>query len=328
LARLNLNESPFPPSPRVVEELARSGYLLNRYYDRELWHELIKLLSHYAKLPREYVSPYPSSSDALCKLLRLAKRKGLRVLTVRPGFHAMKHFASVEGVELHYIDLKLPNFELDTDALLKAVDEKTMLILYNPNNPTSNILVEDPGIVREIASRVGILVIDEAYYEFSGVTFAPLVKELGNLAVVRTMSKAFCLAGARVGYVLAAPELLKELDSLRIKFDIPIPSIAAAVAALKDLDYVRKVVEAIKVMRDRLASELREMGLRVLPSATNFLFVEVGARGVEVAKKLEEMGVYVMAFDEPPIENFIRVSIGREDENARFLRALRKVLGR
>ncbi len=327
MARLYLNESPFPPSPKVVEELARSGYVLNRYYDRELWNKLIKLLSHYAKLPREYVSPYPGSSEALCKLLRLARREGLRAVSLRPGFHAMKDFARVEDVELEYFDLELPSFELDVDKLLKTVDESTMLFIFNPNNPTSNVLIRDPSIVREIASRVRILVIDEAYYEFSGITFAPLVKELGNLVIVRTMSKAFCLAGARVGYVLASPEMIKRLDSLRIKFDIPIPSIAAAVAALQDLDHVKKVVEAIKVMRSRMARELEAMGLRVLPSATNFLFVEVGVRGTEVAAKLREKGIMVTAFDDPPsIQNFIRVSIGKEDENARFLRALREVL--
>lgn len=327
MARLNLNESPFPPSPRVVEELARAGYVLNRYFDEELWNNFVKALSHYAKLPREYVSPYPSSSDALCKLLRLARFEGMRVVVVWPGFFALRDFARVEGVDLEFYNLKLPNFELDVEELLKLVDEKTMLILCNPNNPTSNMLIEDGRIVEELSSRTGILVVDEAYYEFSGVTFAHLVKKLENLVIVRTLSKAFCLAGARVGYVLAHPSMISKLDRLRVKFDIPIPSIAAAYAALRDLDYVKKVVEAIKVLRDRMASRLRELGLRVLPSATNFLFVELPRRGAEVAEELKKMGVYVAFFDEPPIQNFIRVSVGREDENARFVRALARVLG-
>lgn len=327
MARLNLNESPFPPSPRVIEELARSGYVLNRYFDENLWNDFMKALSHYAKLPREYVSPYPSSSDALCKLLRLARFEGLRVVTTHPGFFALKDFARVEGVKLEFFELRPPSFELDVEKLEKFVDGNTMLILYNPNNPTSNILIRDERIVEELASRTKILVIDEAYYEFSGVTFAPLVKKLENLVIVRTLSKAFCLAGARVGYVLANPSTLSKLDSLRIKFDIPIPSIAAAYAALRDLDHVRKVVEAIKVLRERLARELRELGLRVLPSATNFLFVELPRRGAEVARELEKMGIYVAVFDEPPIQNFIRVSVGKEDENARFVRGLRRVLG-
>jgi len=328
MARLHLNESPYPPSPLVAEELARSAYTLNRYRDEDLERALLREIARYVDVPREFVSVYPSSSAALIAIMKMCRFEGLRFVTTHPGFHALREFARLEGIEIERIPLKLPNFELDLDEVLRRVDDRTVLMIANPNNPTSNVLIDREEVVERLAERVRILVLDEAYAEFWGKSFVSLTKRVPNLVIVRTFSKAFALAGARIGYIVAQPQTLKKIDSYRVPFDLPTPSIAAALAALQDRRHAQMIVRNVVHLRERMARELRSMGLRVLPSATNFLFVDVGRRCSEVAEELRKRNILVACFEEPPIETFIRVSVGREEECFEFIKALREVLAR
>ncbi len=326
-ARLHLNENPFPPSPRVGMYLARYFYLFNRYDSKELTDRLYELLSNYVGFDREYIDVYPSSSAAITSIMFYARCKGARFVTSRPGFFALEEYARIAEIHVNYFELKPKSFEIDLEKLMRVVDSNTVLFIANPNNPTSNILINDAKLVEELCSIAHLVVLDEAYFEFSNVTFIDLVRKLPNLVIVRTLSKAFALAGARIGYIVAQPHLIKELSRYRIGYDVPLPSIVCAIAALEDLDYARKTVETIKFLREKMRRELESMGLYVVPSATNFLFVEVGD-GTKVARELEARGILVKFFDDPLTKEFIRVSVGREEENRKFIEALRKILGR
>ncbi len=326
--RLHLNESPFPPSPYVGEYLARYATILNRYESKELETELLRELASYVGLEREYISIYPSSSAALITILKYTKRKGFRFLMTFPGFHAIKEFAELEDISVEYHRLTPRTFKLNEDALLRELDKRTVLYISNPNNPTSNILITDEKTIVELCERSALLVLDEAYYEFSGITFTKLLRDgtCENLVIIRTFSKAFALAGARIGYLLGNPKTLSELNSYRPLFDVPIPSMAAALAALRDKNYVMKLVASIKYLRDKLRSEVESLGLYILPSATNFLFIELPTKSIIIAEKLKKQGILVKPYSDPGIENYIRVSVGSEEENRKFIEALKNVL--
>ena len=325
--RMHLNEAPFPPSPVVAEYLEKYSRVLNRYSWEELSNELLEELSQYVGVDRGCVSVYPSSSEALRTILRYVKKQGYKFLMLVPGFHAIYEFANIEGVQVEELSLDLPGFTLPIERLLSVADRRTTVYLSNPNNPTSNLLVRDREVIEELCQRAALVVVDEAYFEFSGVTFAELVESrCSNLVIIRTFSKAFALAGARVGYLASSKELVREIDKHRPYYDVPIPSMAAALGALQDLDYMKKIVDEVKKLREELRRGVEKLGLRVLPSETNFLFIELPVKGEIVAKELKKRGILTKYFRRPEIERFLRVSVALREENKAFLENLRDVL--
>lgn len=324
--RMHLNESPFSPSPAVRERVLEYLDKLNLYHIKDLEEKFTNSLSRYVGVPTEYLSVYPGSSEALVAILRYCRRRGLKPITVWPSFHGVEEFANVEGVNLGYVRLVPDSFELNLVELARKGGPDRALYIVNPNNPTSNTLFEDFDTLEFLLRKFGLVVVDEAYYEFSGFTVVRKVLEEEKLVVVRTFSKAFSLAGARVGYVVANPDVGRELRGLEVAFSTPVTSIAAALGALEDLDYVRRVVAEVVRLRDELKELLRSEGLRVLDSRTNFLFVKTPVKGSEVARELAKRGVRVRAYSDPDIEYFIRVSIASRECNEKFIDALRQVL--
>ena len=324
--RMHLNESPFGPSPAVRARVLEYLDKLNLYYIRDLGERFTSSLSRYVGVPTEYLSVYPGSSEALIAILRYCRRRGLKPVTVWPSFHGVEEFASAEGVSLGYARLVPDRFELNLTELARKGGPDRALYIANPNNPTSNMLFEDPDTLEFLLRRFGLVVVDEAYYEFSGFTVARRVLGEERLVVVRTFSKAFSLAGARVGYVVADPAVGHELRELEAAFSTPTTSIAAALGALEDLDYARKVVAEVVRLRDELKEALRSEGLIVMDSRTNFLFVKTPVRGFKVARELAKRGIRVRAYRDPDIEYFIRVSVASREYNEKFVEVLRQVL--
>ncbi len=324
--RMHLNESPFSPSPAVRARVLEYIDKLNLYYIKDLEDRFTSSLSRYVGVPAEYLSVYPGSSEALVAILRYCKRRGLKPITVWPSFHGIEEFADAEGVDLGYVRLVPEYFELNLADLARMGGPNRALYIVNPNNPTSNMLFEDLNTLEFLLRRFGLVIVDEAYYEFSGFTVVKKVLGEEKLVVVRTFSKAFSLAGARVGYVVADPSIGRELGDLEVAFSTSITSIAAALGALEDLDYVRRVVAEVERLRDELKELLRSLGLRVLDSRTNFLFVKTPIKGFEVARKLAKRGIGVRAYRDPDIEYYIRVSVASWEDNKKFVEALKQVL--
>jgi len=324
--RMHLNESPFSPSPAVRVRVLEYLDKLNLYHIKDLEERLTCSLSRYVGVPAEYLSVYPGSSEALVAILRYCKRRGLKPITVWPSFHGVEEFAVAEGVDLGYVRLIPEYFELNLAELAKRGGPDRALYIVNPNNPTSNMLFEDLETLESLLRKFGLVVVDEAYYEFSGFTVVRRVLEKEKLVVVRTFSKAFSLAGARVGYVVADPSIGRELRDLEVAFSTSTTSIAAALGALEDLDYVRRVVAEVARLRDELKELLRSLGLRVLDSRTNFLFVKTPIKGFEVARELAKRGIRVRAYRDPDIEYYIRVSVASREDNKKFIESLKQVL--
>ncbi len=220
--------------------------------------------------------------------------------------------------------LKEPFFRPGLNKLASMARASKLVMVANPNNPTGNLVVDGESVRTMLDEAKGLVVVDEAYYEFSGVTVASLVRKYDNLVVLRTFSKAFSLAGLRVGYALASPEVTDALYRARPPFTVTSLSLAAATAALSDLGYVRSCVERIAAERTRLTEEMYMLeNVQPFPSEANFiLFRSVKGLGEKLARE----GILIRDLSDVFSAPFYRVSVGAKQENDAFLEALKKVV--
>jgi histidinol-phosphate aminotransferase len=221
---------------------------------------------------------------------------------------------------------------VDLDAMLSAVTEKTKVIyVANANNPTGTMLPF--GELRSFLERVPaqtVVVIDEAYIEFADdhhQSMVSLVTEFSNLVVSRTFSKAYGLAGLRVGYGLANVELISLLEKMRQPFNVNAIALSAAAAAYKDQGFLNKVVKHNLIERAKIESTLDHLGLKYLPSQTNFLAIELPDCAAFCIEFLQSKGVIVRSLKSYQMQNWFRLSVGLEQENRLFITKLKEFLG-
>jgi len=330
--RLSLNESPFPPEEESLSLLARYGSRANLYIIEELHRDFMEALSRYVGIDEEFLDVYPGSSYLIVLMLIYAKVRGLPLVMPYPSFHPIYRLAGEFGVEVVNVPLGNGDFSLDPSLLLEAGRGK-IVYFSNPNNPTSNLLVSDVGLVRELSEEADSVFIDEAYYEFSGVTLKDLVRELGNLVIVRTFSKAFSLAGIRLGYGILGDVIRRRLKRLRIGYEVSVLSEAMGLGALRSVERMRERVKEICRVRDSSISQLRMLGVRVAESRTNFLFIDVGTDCRYVRDELKARGIEVLCFRDVEVlgkdfPTFIRVTVGSEKDMRYFTASLEEILSR
>jgi histidinol-phosphate aminotransferase len=315
-----MSEMPYPPPQRVVEAAHQALTKLNRYTDPKDLRRLRKSLAHYAGVPERHVILSPGS-DLLLRELVHAFSSGRKVVTVSPSFlptvQAIKQFSP----RRLYFRLLPPDFDLNLELLITALDEASLLIIDNPNNPTGRMLLDRQAVETILEHQETLLVIDEAYYEFSNVTFADMVTDFPRLAVVRTMDKAFSLAGARVAYAIVGEVFSDALSAFQAY--LPQPSLYAALEALRDVGYMRENVHQLVEEKERLRHALEALGVDVHPSSANFLLVRT--RVPDVARRLRDVGVLVADVSEQLPPGFVRVSVGTRTENDAFLTACAKI---
>ena len=271
-----------------------------------------------------------NGSNVLIQALTIAAGIGRTVLTVAPTFAVYASQARLLGAELLEVPLA-PGFTLPEDGLVAALEGRSgVAFLADPAAPTGGRM-DPPGVERfaRAAHATGrwLTVIDEAYAEFAGVDHARLARELDSVVLLRTFSKALGLAGARLGYALAAPELAVHLRKVLLPFSVSALQVAAGLAALERPEAVAQRVTAVVAERERLAAALRTFpGIEVFPSVTNFVLFRVDDPGA-VHSGLLERGVVVRRQDHlPGLEGCLRVTAGLPQENDAFLRALEGVL--
>ena len=327
--RLDWNESPYPPSPDAVAAITAFA-AHNRYPDFDAW-TLREAIGRYIGAPASRIVAGAGLDNVLETLIHLLIEPGDRVIISEPTF--MVYEWLVRGHDGDSVNVPLtPEFELDAEGIRDAIDERTKLVLIcNPNNPTGN-LFDVKAIERIVAEAPCLVAIDEAYAEFAGASFLPLMERYPNLVILRTMSKFAGFAGMRVGYGVFPDALMPYLLRIMPGFcNVSAVATAAAVASLADDEYNRAVVARIVADRDALADQLRELpGVEPLPSATNFLLVRLPvADAGPVQRELAMRGIYVRHFGNPAfgLGDCLRVSIGTTEENEAFLSELEAILG-
>ncbi len=308
---LDANESPFD-----------SG--LNRYPDPYQW-ELKKSIAELKGCSEDQLFLGNGSDEAIDLLIRCFAEPGKdRILSIAPSYGMYKVCADINGVGFDTVLLN-SDFSLDTPTLLQSVQPDTKLIfLCSPNNPTGNNL--DEGAVRQILENFqGLVVVDEAYQDFSGKPgFLPLLEQFSNLVVLQTFSKAWGLAGVRLGMAMADPSVIAYLNKVKYPYNINQLSQDAVLKAIEKVGLVEKKIGMIVAERNRVAKVLQRMPgiLKVLPSDANFILIKVKDAG-EVYRGLLDKGIVVRDRSSMPLcDGCISITIGVYEENSLMLRAL------
>ncbi|MFC1918447.1 histidinol-phosphate transaminase [Chloroflexota bacterium] len=323
IIKLDANENPYGFSPRVSQALA--AYTEINIYPDDEQTGLRKLLEGYTGVDARHIVAGSGSNQLIDLVSRLFIVKGDEVINCVPTFGLYRFSTELCGgavVEVPRDD----SFAVDVGAVKAAVTKRTkIIVLANPNNPTGTIMPRQD--ILEILDTGIPVVIDEAYYEFSGQTVAPLVSQYGNLMVLRTFSKWMGLAGLRVGYGLFPPEIAEYLLRIKIPYNVNVAALVAVRESLKDIDYLMATVRAITGERERLFKELEGIEwLKPVPSQANFVLCSVlKGEARELHQKLQDKGILVRYFDQPRLRNFIRVSVGKPEHTDALIKALREV---
>jgi len=246
---------------------------------------------------------------------------GGRAAAVTPTYPLQRVATLNRRANLDELMLAPPDFEPDTDTLLDAARNADLLWLTVPANPVGNRMADDV-IDAAIAATDGVVVIDAAYAEIAGDEWTSWVMDHHNVVVLRTLSKAFNLAGARVGYAMGHPDLIDKLDRVRAPGGISSLSAALGVAALGNLEAMNATVESLIHSRTTLAEGLSSLGWRVLPSATNFVLCEVGSAAHAIADATLRQGMIVRSFHSQPLADYLRITARSPEENAKLLSLL------
>jgi histidinol-phosphate aminotransferase len=326
--RLNTNENPYPPPPELVADVAASVTAaasdLNRYPDREaaeLCAALAAYLGHGVSTAQTWAAN--GSNEILQQILMAFGGFGRRALGFVPSYSMHRLIALATGTRWVHVHRK-DDFSLDPDRAVADVVKHApdIVFLCSPNNPTGTAL--DPAVVEAVlAAATGMVVVDEAYAEFShSPTLLPSLSGHPRLVVTRTMSKAFAFAGARVGYLAADPAVVDALRLVRLPYHLSALTQAAALAALRHADATLGQVAQLRCDRDRLVEQLRGMGLDVVDSDANFVLFGRFSDAAAAWRGLLEHDVLVRDVGLP---GWLRVTAGTPEEMDAFLTALGEV---
>ncbi len=324
--KLNTNENPYPPSPRVLEAISRevSGNL-RLYPDPEMGLFKAAVAENFG-VPVSGVFAGNGSDEVLAHafLALLKHDRPLLFPDVTYSFYPV--YCSLYGISYQTVPL--------TEGFAIRVEDYRApnggVILPNPNAPTGCLL--SPDEIDWLARHTpdAVVVVDEAYIDFGGESAIPLTARHKNLLVVQTLSKSRALAGLRAGFAVGDPDLIESLERVRNSFNsYPLDrlAIAGAAAALSDREHFDRMRSRIIKSRETLAKGLSSLGFEVLPSAANFLFVRHGEHPAKtLLAQLRERGILVRHFDRPRISEFLRITVGSEEECETLLSTLRTIL--
>jgi histidinol-phosphate aminotransferase len=334
LIKLDSNESPFGPSEHAIGAMRAALATANFYPDDDCSALRRQIAAHHAVQP-EQVLITAGSTAMLSLLCHTLLAPGLNAVTSACSF--IVYSMAVQAAGAHLVEAPMLNDGFNLEAILNAINSETrMVFLANPNNPTGTML--EAAVVERFLSHVPahvVVVLDEAYYEFAQhfaalrrVTYSnslEYVRQGASVVVFRTFSKAHGLAGLRVGYGIGPAELLGYCARMRNTFSVSSVAQAAAMAALEDNEHIQRVVENNAMQSRILAQGLAGMGYRVVPTAANFVFCDLGEDAAAVAHRLQEEGVAVRPLGHWGAPTCIRVTIGTPEQNQAFLQAMRRM---
>lgn len=328
ISKLGSNENPHGPSPKVSALFKNPEMLLNLYPDSsgsELRNELEKQF----QTSSEHIILGNGSEDLLSVISRTFLRNKDRVVTLYPSFPLHEDYAKLMGATVDPIAVN-EHLEIDVDALMDAASKPARMLMFaNPMNPVGAWLnPENLSKVIDATHPKTLIVLDEAYFEYangndyaSGI--ACLKASPNPWIVLRTFSKAWGLAGLRIGFgICSSPELKQAMDKTRTPFNVNSFAQAAALAALKDTPHMQKCVDATLIERKSVRAILEAKGYKVAPSNGNFLFFQAKGCADTTNHELLKRGVIVKPWKQKPYDSFFRVSIGTSSENKHFLHAL------
>ena len=321
--KLNANENPYGlPEDIIKEILSKAKNLEYSRYPNANSVKLSETVASFWGLNRSNIVIGNGSDELIDYLIKAFSEKGRRIITSVPSFAMYKIYSLINDANFVEIPLEQNNFSLNKDKILeeaKREDSSIVFIAY-PNSPTGNYF-DEYEIIKIIEESGCLVVVDEAYYEFGGKTFIPLLSRYNNLVILRTFSKAFSLASLRVGYLLSNSEIINEVRKVKSPFNVNSFSQLAAQVVFENKDILKERINKIIEERERLTVRINKIPpLKAYPSQTNFVFVEVGPKEKLdlVYNWLIEQGILVQIIYEPTFSTFryfLRITVGKEEEN-------------
>ncbi len=333
IIKLGSNENPWGPSPKAVKAITEELGTINRYPESQL-HELVSEIADYSGVRDSQVIIGGDGADEIIDVLaKTFIDEGDEFIVPLPSYMYYEYLLKQYGAKPVYAKWDLNENRLDEDSIYDSITSKTkMIFLCTPNNPTGTLI--DKEVLSEIASKNPeiLIVIDEAYFEYSEVTNRDLINEYDNVFIIRTMSKVLGLAGMRIGYGLACEEIIEYMHRIKPVFSLTRLSFAAALNTFRDRDYIADSIERGIESRQYLYDETSKIdGLKVFPSKSNFMLINVkdtGFTASQLALELMKKGVIVRdctsfkGLD----EYWIRISICTLEEDKKFIGILKEVL--
>ena len=323
IVKLNTNENPYPPSPKVFEAVreALTGDRL-RKYPQPMGDTFRRAAAEVLGVAPESILIGNGSDDILTILTRAFVPEGGRMASLTPSYTLYQSLAEIQGATFQTVPFT-PDWTAPTPWPLTGTH---LTFLANPNSPSGTLL--RPAEVKALAARVpGMFVLDEAYAEFAEESGLSLLAEIPNLIITRTFSKFYALAGIRFGMAIAAPEIIRELAKVKDSYNCDVLSLAAATAAIRDQGYYAGLRSKILATRGRLSAALAELGFRVTPSQANFVWCQRNDRPVKpIYEALKAQKILVRYMDYPGYGDGLRITVGAPVEIDRLLAALREAI--
>lgn len=333
IIKLGSNENPWGPSPKAMEAIKNEIKSINRYPESQL-KELVSEIAEYAGVKDSQVIIGGDGADEIIDVLaKTFIDEGDEFIVPLPSYMYYEYLLQQYGAKPVYAKWDLEKNELDADSIFEAISDKTkMMFLCSPNNPTGTLI--DKDVLVEIASKNPeiLIVIDEAYFEYSEVTNKDLINDFDNIFIIRTMSKVLGLAGMRIGYGLACEEIIEYMHRIKPVFSLTRLSFVAALNTFRDKQYIEDSIKKGIESRQYLYDEVSKIdGLHVFPSKSNFMLIDVRKTGFtasELAHELMKRGIIVRdctsfkGLD----EYWIRISICTLEEDEKFIEILKEVL--
>lgn len=326
LIKLNTNENPYPPSPKVLEVLKSESNSSLRLYPDPNADRLKRTIADFHGIGPDSVFVGNGSDEVLAHVFCALLKHEEPVLFPDVTYSFYPVYAKLYGIRFDTI-------ALDGDFRINVEDYSRPnggIIFPNPNAPTGCLLALDNIDALAAKNPDSVLVVDEAYIDFGGDSAIALTAKYPNLLVIQTLSKSRSLAGLRVGFALGNPDLIEALERVKNSFNsYPLGrlAISGAVAAFEDRDYFEKICATVISSREKLAAGLEKLGFSVLPSKANFVFARHPEHNAEfIAAKLRAHRIIVRHFSLPRIEQFLRITVGTDEECEACLASLRGIL--
>ena len=321
VVKLNTNENPFEPSPKVMEKLRNITTEQLRRYPDPIANQFREAAGELNGVSADHIMCCNGGDDLLNLAFRAFCDDNRPAAYPVPTYSLYPVLAKIQNCPVIEIpfdkEFNLPSKLTTTNAPLT--------IVCNPNAPSGSFIN-----IEEIASLAdeisGVLLVDEAYSDYAEKNCASLVKDFDNVIILRSLSKGYSLAGLRFGYAIAQPELIEGLMKVKDSYNVDAISIALATEAIKDQEYFKSNIEKIKMERTRLTNELRNLGLKVPNSFSNFVFAEY-KNAATIFEELKKRNIFVRYFPYPGLENKLRISVGTPEQDDKLIRALKEILG-
>ena len=319
--KLNTNESPLPPSPKVIDAIKQAANDALRLYPSPTAAPARRASARRFGVDPAQVVVGNGGDELIEMCFRAFAGAGDSVAYPTPTYPLLELLCRIHEA----VPSTHPTEEFSELPPSLAADPAPLKFIVNPNSPTG-ALFGHPDVEAVVAASSGVVVIDEAYVDFAPQSSVALLERYENVLLLRTFSKSYGLAGMRIGFALGGRDVIEALNSVKDSYNVDRLAIVAAVAAIDDETHHKRLVGEVVANRGELAGALRDMGFDVVPSATNFVFVRPPRPAAEVVAALRERKILVRHYDREPIAGWIRITVGTREQHDKLLAAFKEVL--